>query len=175
MNHRLSASALILSVVLTQVHAQDPARNPNKGIAAIRAYEGTWKLHIDTLETAHSKAGHEDKVLRNDCWGSGSYYACNQYVDGDSKVLLVFTFDADRQAYTSYQIPLDGSPASAGRLEIQGNTWSYPWGGAEDGHPVYYRVVNVFKSQALIEYRKEFSVDKMTWVVLARGSEMKIK
>ena len=142
------------------------------GIAAIQAYRGTWKLKADSIDTAHSKAGHDENEIRNDCWRSGGYYACNQYVDGESKILLVFTFDAGKRIYTSYQIPADGSAASSGLLEIQGDTWIYPWQSTEDGHPIYYRVVNVFKSPKLIEYRREFSADKVNWVVMSRGSEI---
>jgi hypothetical protein len=43
------------------------------------------------------------------------------------------------------------------------------------GHPVYYRVVNVSKSPRLIEYRREFSTDKVNWVVMTRGNEIRVK
>jgi hypothetical protein len=42
------------------------------GIAAIQAYQGTWKLKADSFDTAHSKAGHDENEIRNDCWRSGS-------------------------------------------------------------------------------------------------------
>jgi hypothetical protein len=157
------------------VCAQTTAGSQGEPIAAIRAYEGTWKLKSDTLETPHSKAGHDEKEIRNDCWRSGGYYACNQYVDGDSKILLVFTFDAGKKIYTSYLVPADGRPASSGVLQIQGDTWIFPWENTEEGHVVYYRVVNVFKSPKLIEYRREFSTDKANWTGMDRGTEVKIK
>jgi hypothetical protein len=130
---------------------------------------------IYNVETKYSTASHEQKYLRNDCWHSGRYYVCNQYVDGDSKVLLVFTFDAAKQIYTSYQVPLDGSATSSGTLEIRDNTWTYPWEVVGDGHTVYFRVVNVFKSPAEIDYRREFSTNQLNWVVMARGKEIKAR
>ena len=70
--------------------AQTPQQPPD-GIDTIMSYAGTWKVHGEHFATAYSQAGKEDKTLRNDCWKSGAYVACNQYVDGESKVLLVFT------------------------------------------------------------------------------------
>ncbi|MGF7178997.1 hypothetical protein [Tunturiibacter psychrotolerans] len=144
-------------------------------VTVLQAYEGSWKLVIDNVATKYSTVSHEEKYLRNDCWHSGSYYACNQYVDGDSKLLLVFTFDATKQIYTSYQVPLDGSAASSGTLEIRDNTWTYPWVIVDGGHAIYFHVVNVFKSPTEIEYRREFSFDRVNWVVMARGKETKTK
>lgn len=155
--------------------AQSAPTPQTDAIAVIRLYDGTWKLKSDSLDTARSKAGHVENEIRNDCWRSGAYYACNQYVDGDSKILLVFTFDASKNVYTSYLVPADGSPASSGRLEIQGDTWIYPWQITEGGNVIYYRVVNTFKSPQQIEYRREFSTDKSNWVVTDRGTEVKIK
>jgi hypothetical protein len=164
--------ALLCHMVLP---AQSHPQKVTGDVTVLQAYEGTWKLVIDNVETTYSKASHEEKLLRNDCWHSGGYYACNQYVDGDSKVLLVFTFDVTKQIYTSYQIPVDGSAASAGSLEIRGDTWTYPWEGVESSHPVYFHVVNVFKSPAEIEYRREFSTDKMNWVIMAKGKETRTR
>ena len=56
------------------------------------AYAGTWKVNGERFATAHSDVGKDDTTLRNDCWKSGGYVACNQYVNGESKVLLVFTY-----------------------------------------------------------------------------------
>jgi len=169
----LLVAAGLLGACVNPVWGQTTPAASKDGIAAIEGYKGTWKLRADSLNTAHSKAGHDENEIRNDCWRSGSYYACNQYVDGDSKILLVFTFDAAKKIYTSYLVPADGSAAASGHLEIQGDTWIYPWENNEDGHTVYYRVVNVFKSPRSIEYRREFSTDKVNWVVMAHGSEVR--
>ncbi|HEY6764117.1 MAG TPA: hypothetical protein VI386_05050 [Candidatus Sulfotelmatobacter sp.] len=39
----------------------------SEDINVIRAYEGTWKIQIDTVDSAHSRASHEETTLRNDC------------------------------------------------------------------------------------------------------------
>ena len=145
------------------------------GIDAVWAYAGTWKVETEHFDTANSKASQEKSTLWNDCWKSGGYVACNQYVDGDSKALLVFTYSAKQNSYTSYPIPLDGGAAGSGTLLIEGNTWTFPWQVTEGEKTTYFRVVNVWTSPARIEFRQEFSADKAHWTLMAKGLETKIR
>lgn len=151
-----------------------PAWGAVTGVDVVAAYAGTWSVEIDRIETAHSKAGHDKNTLRNECWKSGPYLACNQYVDGESKALLVFTYDAKTDKYTSYPIPADGGEAGRGSLLIRGNTWTFPWEVKDSGVTTYFRVVNVFTGPDAIEYRQEFSTDNDHWTVMARGHEKRI-
>lgn len=144
------------------------------GIDVILAYAGTWKVQGERFATAHSDAGKDDSTLRNDCWKSGGYVACNQYVNGDSKVLLVFTYDDKQKMYSSYPIPQNGDPVSAGRLQIIGNVWTFPWQVTEGINTIYFHVVNVFTSADHIDYAQEFSTDNVHWTTMAKGAETKI-
>jgi hypothetical protein len=150
------------------------AAAPPTGIDVIWAYAGSWKVEIDHLDTPQSKASHEVTNLRNSCWKDGGYVACNQYVDGESKALIVFTYNAKDNTYTSYPIPLDGSGAGSGKLLVDGNTWTFPWQITEAGKTTYYRVVNVFEAPDRIRYRQEFSADKLNWTITAKGLETKL-
>jgi len=151
------------------------AAPPDKtaGIDAIRAYAGTWDIAIDHFDTAQSKAAHEKTALHNDCWNSGGYFACNQYVNGESKVLIVFTYNPGKNEYTSYQIPPGGGEPGSGRLLIEGNVWTYPWQVDEGGKTTWFRVVNVFDGPDKIEFRQEFSTDQVHWTLMAKGTEIK--
>jgi hypothetical protein len=164
----------LLGVCFFAAAGQSLPKTPSDDITVIQAYEGTWKIQIDTVDTEHSKAGHEETVLRNDCWRSGGYYACNQYVNGDSKVLIVFTYDPTKKTYTSYQVPPNGDAASSGVLEIKEKVWTFPWEQTVDGKTTHYRVVNVFDSPRRIKYRREFSADQTNWTVMATGNELRI-
>ena len=167
-------ATVVLAIALSQwgLCAAAPTEPPS-GIDAIRAYEGTWDINIEHFDTAHSKASHEHTLLRNDCWKSGGYFACHQYVNGDSKVLLVFTFDPGTNTYTSYQIPPGGGDSGSGKLRIEGNVWTFPWQSAEGGQITYFHVVNVFTASDRIEFRQEYSPDNVHWTVMAKGSEKK--
>jgi hypothetical protein len=138
------------------------------------AYAGVWKVETDHFDTAFSKVSHESSTLKNVCWKSGGYVVCNQLVNGESKVLLVFTYVEKQNSYTTYQIPQGGGEPGSGKLFIDGNTWEFPWRVTGPDKITYFRVVNVFVTPDQIEYRQEFSIDKEHWTVIAKGTEKKI-
>lgn len=144
-----------------------------EGLDRIAAYAGNWKITTEHLDTPFSKAGKESTTLHNDCWRSAEFYACNQFVDGESKALIVFTYNAKEDVYTTYPIPAGGGQPGSGKLIIRGNEWTYPWESVEGGKTTFFRVVNVFTAPDAIEYRQEFSTDRSHWTLMARGSEKK--
>ncbi len=169
---RLSGIALALGWVSAGTSLAAPPQTV-AGIDAIRAYEGTWNISIEHFDTAQSKAGMEKTILRNECWKSGGYFACNQFVNGESKVLIVFTYNPKDKTYTSSQVPPDGGEPGSGKLLIDGNVWTFPWQQGQGDGTIWFRVVNVFTSPDRIEYRQEFSTDKVHWIITAKGVETK--
>lgn len=149
------------------------AQTKQDPVQALWAYAGLWKTNIDHFDTAYSKASHETTNLRNDCWKSGQYLACRQEVNGESKVLLVFTC-TDAGNCTSYQIPHDGGEPGSGKLLIDGNTWTFPWSVTENGKTTWFRVVNVWSSHDTIEFRQEYSTDNEHWTRMAAGHETRV-
>ena len=156
-----------------QATAQTAEQGP-AGIDAITVYAGTWKVQGERFATAYSQAGKEDRTLHNDCWKSGAYYACNQFVDGESKALLIFTYNDKEKMYTTYQIPHGGAAAGSGKLQIAGNIWTFPWQVTMGETTMYFHVVNVFTGTDRIDYAQEFSNDNVHWNSMARGSETRV-
>lgn len=70
---RLAVGLLAVSLVCVGAMGQATPAAGADPIAAICAYEGTWSIKIDNVDTAHSKAGHEESTLRNDCWRSAGF------------------------------------------------------------------------------------------------------
>jgi hypothetical protein len=169
----LFVGSLVAGFGLFPAASAAPPETPT-GVDVIWAYAGAWKIEIEHLDTAQSKASHETTSLRNACWKDGGYLACNQYVNGESKVLIVFTYNAKNNSYTSYQIPGDGGGSGSGKLLIEGNVWTFPWQVTEGDKTTYFRVVNVFEAPDRIQYRQEFSSDKVHWTVTAKGLETKV-
>ena len=149
-------------------------QQPTEGIDAIMAYQGTWKVQGERFTTAYSTAGKEDTTLRNDCWKSGGYVACNQFVNGESKVLIVYTYNDLLKMYNTFPIQPNGQAATSGRLQIVGNVWTYPWEVTQAGTTTYFHVVNVFTGPGHIDYSQEFSPDNLHWTPMAKGSENKV-
>jgi len=144
------------------------------GIDAIQAYAGTWKMQMVRFDTAFSKAGHESTTVHNECWKNGGFFVCNQYVNGESKALIVFAYSDKDKTYSTYPIPVGGGgSAGKGKLVIDRNVWTYPWENTEEGKTTYFRVVNVFTGPGTIEYRQEFSADQVKWTLMAKGTEVK--
>ncbi len=141
----------------------------------IAAYAGTWKIQIQTFDTAHSKAADDNSTLHNDCWRSGEFYACHQIVNGNSAALLVFTYSHKDGDYHSIAIPSGGGEPGSGTLRIAGDTWTYPWQQQDSGQTVQFRVVNIFHGPSRIEYRREYSTDGQHWTLMAKGEEQKIE
>jgi hypothetical protein len=170
---RLKAVLVAFIFAATLSLAGAPAPDKPAGLDAIRAYEGTWTVNLQYLETPYSKASTDRNTLRNECWRNGAYFACNQYVNGESKVLLVFTYDASKNEYTSYQIPQGGAAPGSGKLLIDGNQWTYPWQNGQGGNTTYFRVVNIFTGPDKIEFRQEYSTDEAHWTLMGQGTETK--
>lgn len=169
---RLLPAWIAAALLLCAVEAR-PQSRPDP-VQALFAYAGLWHVDIQHLDTPYSKSGHETTILRNDCWKSGQYVACRQIVNGDSRVLIVFTC-IDAHNCTSYQVPPGGGDAGSGKLAIDGNTWIFPWSTTEHGKTTWFRVVNVWSSRDTIEYRQEFSTDQQHWTAMATGHESRVQ
>ena len=168
--------ALLVTALRSQSAAPAPADPGNKtaDIDQIWQYAGTWHIQTESVDSPYSKAGKQTSTLQNDCWHSAGYVACRQIVDGDSKILIIFTCSHPDHTCTSYQIPADGSPASSGTMHIEGDTWTFPWQSSDkDGKTTYFRVVNVWSGPTTIDYRQEYSTDQVRWTATSTGHEFK--
>lgn len=144
------------------------------GLDAISVYAGTWKTDTVRVDSPFGKAGHDSGTLRNDCWRSGEFYACHQFVDGKSAALLVFAYDPAKRTYTTYPVAPGAAEAPAGRLLVDGNTFTFPWQSTQDGKTTRFRVVNVFTDADHIAFRQEYSSDGTHWTTMATGSDTRV-
>src|SRR5271165_3401419 len=164
---------LLLAVSIWAVPAAVSQSVPSS-LDKVAAYAGTWKTEIEHLDTKFSKARKESIGIRNDCWSTEGYFACHQFIDGKPSALLVFTYNAKDDVYKSYVIPSDGGDVNTAKLLIKGNVWTFPWEDKDEaGKTYYFQVVNVWSGPNTIEYRREFSEDKVHWTLAAKGHESK--
>lgn len=141
----------------------------------IAAYAGIWQADIQYQDTPYSKKYEAKYHLRNDCWRSAGFFACDQIVDGVSKALVVFMYDPAK-GYSSYPIPAEGAGAvHPGPVVIQGKVWTFPWQVRKAGKTTYFHVINTWISQDDIEFRQEYSEDGEQWRTMAEGHEMRVK
>ena len=144
------------------------------GLDAFATYAGTWQSDIRYQDTPFSKKYEAKYQLRNDCWRSAGFYACDQFVDGASKALLVFMYDPAK-GYSSYPIPVEGAGSvHPGRVIIDGKIWTFPWQVKQDGRTIYFHVINTWSSRDSIEFRQEYSEDGKQWRAMAEGHEVRV-
>lgn len=158
-------------------YASFPAlpQSADTGINRISAYAGTWKSETEHFDARFSKAHRESITLHNDCWGSDGYFACHQFVDGKPSVLIVYTYNQKDDVYKSYIVPSDGGDVTTGKLLIKGNVWTFPWEDKDKtGKTFYFEVVNVWTGACTIDYRTEFSEDRVHWTIASKGHESKL-
>jgi hypothetical protein len=168
-------SLFLFSGIFLCLGAQSALADGPVGLDALSAYAGTWKTEIHNLDTPYSKKSDSSYELRNDCWRSAAFYACDQFVGGDSKAFLVFTYDPKR-GYTSYPITSDsGDTLHSGRLVIEGHVWTFPWKDVKDGKTTYFHVTNTWDSPDSIQFRQEYSTDGEHWTLMAHGHETRIQ
>jgi len=168
----LAANALVANPLSRNVAAQAaPA-----GLDKLKVLAGTWKSDGQAYDTEFSKATKDTATLHNDCWQSGEFYACDQIVDGMSRALIVFSFNAKDGTYNNYAIQAGGAPAGPGGiLTIAGNTWTYAPRMNADAKPPFFRTVNVFDGRATIHYKIEFTRDNQTWTKTREGTERRVE
>ncbi len=167
--------SMIVAVAAFAILAGETHATPvPTGLDKLAAYAGTWKTETGHFVTPFSKAGKDSAIIKNDCWRSGDYYACNQYISGKSKALLIYTYDAKNNTYTVYPIVAGDDDVQTSKLIIHGNVWTFPWETKEKGKTTYFRVINVFTALDSIEYREEYSMDKLHWYPMAQGYEKKM-
>lgn len=168
---------VFLLIVLTAAVSLTYAAPTPVGLDKIAAYAGTWKGETENFATPYSKTSKDTGTLHNDSWRSGDFYVIHQIVNGKpASVLSVYTYDAKADLYHVNSVPTDGSdPGPAGTLIIKGNVWTFPWQFTDKGKTVYFRVVNTWSSPRSIEYRQEYSTDKVRWTVMAKGREVNVR
>ena len=161
------------SAAYADVQAVSSTQAP-AGLDVLSAYAGRWHTEVHFLDTPYSQKSDSSYELRNDCWRSAGFYACDQFVGGESKALIIYTYDADH-GYTSFPIPVGAGEVHAGHMDVQGKVWTFPWKSVKDGKTVYFHVTNTWASPDSIQFRQEYSTDGQQWVPMADGRETRIQ
>jgi len=143
--------------------------------APAERYAGTWQTRLIYLDTPYSKAHTESTLLRNDCWRSGDFSVCHQHVDGKPSALLVYLRDASAGGFVVYPIAREGGAVRPAALEVDSDTWTFPWQTGTGEDAIHFRVINRFRTADEIEFREEYSHDGMHWSPMASGSEHRVR
>jgi hypothetical protein len=142
------------------------------GFAPLHVYDGTW-----TVSSAHTMAGEgKPDTLVNHCTESGSFYVCEQVINGRSMSLVVFTAASEAGKYYSDVVLADGRTVGRTDLTVTPDHWTYLSSGVDQsGKRTYFRTENYFKGQDSIHFELYQSGDDKVWVMTGRGDEVREK
>ena len=137
-------------------------------------YAGTWKMQMNYVESAHSKARAESMTVANDCWHSDFFYVCNQIIDGKSRALIVFFYDPVAKRYGSYPIAVGADTVHPATVVVDEKSITFPYDMQDNGKTVHMRIVNTFTTPDTLDFKQEYSEDGQKWVTIATGVEHRV-
>jgi len=158
------SAVLILTGLLTHFALAD-----DSAYAPLWLYQGSWNLK-DSKPTPTSNSVRLD----NQCAVVGTYFACQQTVDGKVDALLVFIPSEKLHEYYTQSILPKGFSTGRGELRIDGEQWTYSSDVKENGKTTHYRTVNVFSRKNHIHYEQLVSEDGVKWKVTDSGDEVRV-
>ena len=170
-NARIKRTLAAAALVLTALAA---TADSAQGLDRLTPFAGTWKSVGQNVDTIYSKAGDISSTLVNQCWKTGSFFVCNQSVNGASRVMLVFAYIGGDSFSVTY-VPADGSRAINGKLIVDGGVWTYPGEQNKLGETTYFRTVDIFSNSDNIDFREEFSTDNEHWTLMSSGHQTRVR
>jgi hypothetical protein len=131
-------------------------------------YQGNWIASPKDLAL-----GAAPDKLTDDCALVGTYFTCQQTVNGKVGALLVFVPAETPGHYFTNAIMPQGYAGGRGELEISGDRWTYSSKSVEGDETTYHRTLNIFTGKDHIHYEQGESSDGINWTVTGSGDELR--
>lgn len=169
---RFVIAAASLSLCFTAILAETPrAANP---FAPLAIYNGDWLVRADHPWSG-AATGAADR-LSSRCSKFTLYFACEQTVNGEPKMLIVYTA-GDRAGYLNTRsIAPNGLAGGRGDLVMEGKRWTYvdkPPAGLKGP---WSRTINTIVDDDHIQFEEFESKDEgQTWVQTNQGTEERVR
>lgn len=129
-------------------------------------YNGGWRIQKPGTAAPDNLVNH--------CARTGTFYSCEQVVNGKTTALVIFVpGDAPGKYHTQAVLP-SGEATGRGDLTIDGNRWEYLGKDVEGTKTTWYRTVNVFTGKDHIHYEQAQSTDGTHWVTGSSGDEDRV-
>ncbi len=136
--------------------------------ASLRLYDGSWEVRNG------SNSAKPDR-LTDHCTLVGTYFVCQQSVNGKVGALLVFVPTATPGHFYTDNVLPDGRSTGRGDLTIDGDRWTYNSKGEREGKTTWYRTVNVFTGSDRIHSEGSESADGEHWTVKRSNDLVRVR
>jgi hypothetical protein len=156
--------AVFLLLIFTSL--MQAANAPQGVFAPLWLYNGTWQVT--------RKDSSQPEELVNECAVIGTYFACQQTVNGAPSELLIFVHAKAPGKYFTQSVNPDGRAGGRGELQISGDKWVFASTWDAGGRTVYYRTTNVFSGKDHIHFEQAESGNNRDWTVKTTGDEVRV-
>jgi hypothetical protein len=153
-------------LVLFSVFGLAGAKAPDSVYAPLWLYNGSWQVS--------RKNSSKPDQLTNQCALVGTYFACQQTVNGTPSELLIFVPAKTPGKYFTQSVNPEGRAGGRGDLEISGDRWVYSSTWDAGGRTVYYRTTNIFTGKDRIHFEQAESDNNRDWTVKMTGEEVRV-
>jgi hypothetical protein len=159
---RWSIAVPVALLILTcPVAAPAPPADP---YAPLWTYNGSWQV---------TRAGSTPESLVNECARIGTYFGCQQTVNGSVTGLLIIIPAKEPGHYNTQTVLPQGRATGLGELEIAGDRWTFVNSQPGTGKVTHYRTINTFSGKTHIHFEQAVSGDGNNWTVTGTGETVK--
>jgi hypothetical protein len=130
---------------------------------ALLVFQGTWLVSRGNTGPAEH--------LENLCAPVGTFFTCQQKVNGAVAGLLIFAPDSRPGHFYTQTILPGGRATGRDELEISGNRWTFTSSRLDRGKVTYYRNVHTFVTRQQIHFEQAQSTNGKDWTVTATGEQ----
>jgi hypothetical protein len=161
----MSRWSIIVAVALLTCRFVMPApAPPSDPYAPLWTYNGSWQV---------TRASAASENLVNECARIGTYFGCQERVNGSVVGLLIMIPAKEPGRYYTQTVLPQGRATGLGELEIAGDRWTFLSSQPGTGKVTHYRTVNTFSSKTHIHFEQSVSDDGNNWKVTGSGETVK--
>ena len=137
----------------------------------LRLYDGGWDMEMSGPKEKEVVKMH----IQNHCEKTGLFFVCEQMINRKTEDLVVFLptgSSGNIHSYKTEGLSVSGeAPGEWGKLEIQGERWTYSSEETDKGTKVYWRTINQFSGPDKIHFEVQRSNDATNWETKRTGEE----
>ena len=175
-----SLLAVMLAYIVSVATAQKSSDKSGADVIG-RWVGGKWVGDAHSVDTEYTKAGSGGGVSTCAWSPDHIFVVCDQDVEDNGqklRFLSVYAFDPENSSYHFYGMSPEGGRPRAGDVAVteNGAHWEYLTKTTIKDKPVWFRTVNQFKSNDLVDWWSEYSTDEgKSWTKTGGGSEKREK
>jgi hypothetical protein len=137
-------------------------------VTSLTAYSGNWRVVRKGVDPSA-----KPERLQNNCATIGTYYACQQTINGTIGGVLIFIPSGGSGHFITQNVAPSGRATGTGELNIEAGAaarWIFLSSWNNGTKTIRYRTIDVFTTKNKIEFQQEESEDNgKSWRTTGSG------